>query len=110
MIRALKDKTLSRGLTPAINAWIKEYGTLQSLEVDSRQKRIELEILLHGEPRPIHVTVDRYELVMEEDRCFILSEGIVSSREWIDALARNFLAGRRFEIPRRYAKMLKIVL
>ncbi|ADV46569.1 hypothetical protein [Nitratifractor salsuginis] len=110
MIRRLKDSTLSQGLTLLINSRIKSYGKVLNLKVDSKQKNIELEILLKGEKEPIQVTVNEYEVIEEKGHWYLLAQEIVTSREWINIVAENFLKGQRFEIPEQYAKMLKLVL
>ena len=110
MMRRLKDKTLAQGLTLALNARMKRYGEVLRLQIDSKAKSIDIEILLKGEKEPIHIAVNRYEVIEEEGHWYLQAREIVSSREWINAVAESFLAGQRLEIPERYAKMLKIVV
>jgi hypothetical protein len=110
MIRRLKDKTLAQGLTLVLNARMKRYGEVLRLQIDSKAKSIDIEILLKGEKEPIHVTVNHYEMIEEKGRWYLLAREIVTSREWINAVAESLLAGQRLEIPERYAKMLKVVV
>ena len=110
MIRRLKDKTLSRGLALALNSRIEKYGRILDLRLDSRNKRLELELLLNGETDPLQVRVENYEVREEAGRWYLLAKELKSSREWIDTLAREYLSQRPLEIPERYAKMLKMVI
>ena len=110
MIRKIKDKTLSQGIALAVDAKIKRYGKMLKLELDSKDKSIRMEILLKGEIEPLHVQIRRYEILEEEGRHYLLAEEIHTSREWINVIAQEYLASRRFEIPQQYAKMLKLIV
>jgi hypothetical protein len=108
-ITGLKDRALSKGVELALNSRIKRFGTMLSFQLDSQRKTIELTILLKGEKEPLQVTVERYEIVREGEKYYLLAENILTSREWINTVAESYLAGQRFEIPERYAKMLMLV-
>ncbi|WP_292658139.1 hypothetical protein [Nitratifractor sp.] len=110
MIRNLKDKTLSRGLALALDKRIRQYGRILDLQLDSRNKRLELEILLKGEVEPLRVRIENYEVREEAGHWYLLAKELKSSREWIDILAREYLSQRPIEIPERYAKMLRMVI
>jgi len=110
MIRKLKDRTLSQCVSLAVNTKIKRFGKMLTFTLDSQNKTIELEILLKGEKEPLHLIVHRYEIIEESGRYFLIAERIVTSREWINIVAENYLKGQRFEIPEQYAKMLKMVV
>jgi hypothetical protein len=104
-----RDKALSKGVELAVNSRIRRFGKVLKFQLDSREKTIELEILLKGEHEPLRVTVERYEIVEEGGRYYLLAENIVTSREWINTVAESYLVGQRFEIPERYAKILLLV-
>jgi hypothetical protein len=108
-LSGLRDKALSKGVELAVNSRIRRFGKVLKFQLDSREKTIELEILLKGEHEPLRVSLKRYEIVEEESRYYLLAENIVTSREWINTVAENYLAGQRFEIPERYAKILMLV-
>jgi hypothetical protein len=108
-VAGLKDRALSKGVELAINARLKRFGKMLRFQLDSQKKTIELEVLLKGERDPLRVTVEHYEILREGEKYYLLAERIVTSREWINTVAENYLAGQRFEIPERYAKMLMLV-
>ncbi len=110
MIRSVKDKTLSRAIALAVNTKIRKFGTMLDFKLDSRTKTIELEIMLKGETEPLFVKVQRYEILEENGRYFLLAERIVTSREWINVVAESYLQGQRIEIAPRYARLLQLVV
>lgn len=110
MFKKMKDAALSKGAQVAINSYIKEYGEMLKLDLDSKNKSIEMEVLLEGEVEPLHVKIARYELTQEGDRHFLKIKGVTTSRAWINTLASSYLEDKRFEIPAEYAKMIKMVV
>jgi len=106
MIRKFKDQALSRGLLLLFNTRMKSLGEILELELDSGEKRIEMEILLRGEREPLRIRVERYTIRREDDRYLLDAEEIITSREWINHLAETYLQAKTVEIPERYAKML----
>ena len=50
-----------------------------------------------------------YEIVSEEGRHFILAHDIDMSREWMKALADEYIREKPFEVPAKYMKMLDII-
>ncbi len=110
MLKKMKDAALSKGAKAAINHYIKEYGKMLKLTLDSEHKSIEVEVLLDGEKEPLLVRVERYELTEENGRHFLKIHGIQTSRAWINTVAASYLEGKAFEIPAEYAKMLKVIV
>ncbi len=110
MLKKIKDSALSKGAKIAINNYIKEYGKMLKLNLDSKQKSIELEVMLDGENEPLHVKVNHYKLSQENGCYYLVAEDIVTSRAWINTVATQYLHGQKFEIPKEYAKLLKVVV
>ena len=110
MFKKMKDAALSKGVKVAINGYIKEYGKMLKLNLDSKNKSISLEVLLEGEKEPLTVTVQRYELTEEKGKHLLKIYGIQTSRAWINTMAASYLEGKSFEIPNEYAKMLKVIV
>jgi len=106
----MKDAALSKGAKAAINSYIKEYGKMLKLNLDSKNKSIDLEVLLEGETEPLSVNVQRYELTEENGKHLLKIYGIQTSRSWINTVAGSYLEGKSFEIPAEYAKMLKVIV
>lgn len=110
MLKKIKDVALSKGLKIAINMQIKEYGKMLKFYLDSKQKSIEIEVMLDGEQEPITVHVRHYEIIQEKESHLLKVHGVTTSRAWINTIASSYLEGKSFEIPTEYAKMLKIIV
>jgi hypothetical protein len=110
MIRRLKDRALSHGITLALNTKLQRFGRVLHMEIDTQEKSIEMELALRGEREPIHLRVQRYAIRQEGERFLLVGEGIVTSREWINELIDAHLPEPSVEIPERYAKMLAAIV
>ncbi len=110
MFKKIKDTALSKGIQIAINSQIKEFGKMLKFNLDSKNKTIEIEVMLDGEQEPLMVKVHNYELTEENGKYFIKIHRVTTSRRWINVLAGNYLEGKAFEIPSEYAKMLKVMV
>lgn len=106
----MKDIALAKGLQVAINTYIKEYGKILRLDLNSQDKSIETEMMLDGEKEPLTVIVSRYEIVQKEDRHLLIVHGVEASRSWINSVASSHLEGKSFLIPSKYVTMLKAVV
>ena len=110
MFRGLKDKALAKSVELAINLKIKEYGEMLKLNLDSKNKTIEFEIMLKGEKEPLTVFVNNYEISEENGKYFLYAKDIKTSREWINVVAENYLKGEKIELPEKIAKTLQILI
>jgi len=110
MLKKVKDAALSKGAKIAINNQIKEYGKMLKLNLDSKQKSIETEVMLDGEHGPLSVHVGNYEMTEDNGKHFLKVHGVITSRAWINTIASSYLDGKTFEVPEAYAKMLKVVI
>ncbi len=110
MFKKMKDTTLSKAAKIAINTQIKEYGKMLKLNLDSKQKSIEMEVMLDGEHEPLSVHVRNYEMTEENGKHFLKVHGVTTSRAWINTMASSYLEGKTFEIPAEYAKILKVIV
>ena len=110
MFKGLKDKALSTAIKTAINLKIKEFGEMLRLNLDSQNKKIELELMLLGEKEPLYVEVGSYEISEEDGKHYLIAKDIKTSREWINIVAKNYLENQKFEIPANVAEILKIIV
>jgi len=113
--RDVKNAGLSKLALIYANKEIKEYGEMVNLSIDSKNKNIELEILLKGEKENIFVNVDKYEVIQKNDSCFIKFKNISASREWItvlinNALISNYAPNNMYEIDSTYAKIVDLLI
>jgi hypothetical protein len=81
-----------------------------NLSIDSKTKRIRLEVLLKGESEPVTLNIDEYELTTAAGTNFILIKKASASREWADALLQDFAIGKTIPLPTKYANVVKSLL
>jgi hypothetical protein len=104
--RRVPDAMVERVAREFFNRSYKSVGTLTGLKLDAKNQRAELVFELKGEPEPLHVSIDRYELSEVGGKTFVAIKEFKASREWIDALGRRLLAGRKFELPEAVKALL----
>ena len=110
MFGRMKDAALSKSVKTALNSYMKEYGKMLKLELDSKSKKVMLEVMLEGEKEPLSVEIERYELTEESGKHYLKAYGIHTSRAWINTLAATYLEGKAFEVPKQYVQMLKLII
>ncbi|MBM3833937.1 MAG: hypothetical protein FJ403_11840 [Verrucomicrobia bacterium] len=80
-----------------------------NLYIDSRQKTVQIEVLLKGEKEPITLVVQEYELSSEESGTYLIIKRATASREWLSLLLDEFARGKRILIPDKYVSVTKII-
>ena len=110
VFKETKDKTLSIAVKQAVNYKLKDIGKMLKFNLDSKNKTIELEIMLEGEKDPLNVKVQSYEITQDGDKYFLVAKDITTSRIWINVIAKQYLSGQKIEIPSEYATMLQLVV
>ena len=110
LAHAAKDAGASFVVERAVAHRLQPYGRMLNLSIDSKTKRIRLEVLLKGETQPVTLTIDEYELTTAAGADFILIKKASASREWIDALLQDFAIGKRIPLPAKYGNMVKSLL
>ena len=99
-----KDRMVESVALPMLNnAWLKPFGRATSLKLDSSNKTAEISLELNGEQTPVTIHVKDYELVTEPTGTFVVLKSVTASREWMTALAREYLVGRRLAVPPEHA-------
>jgi hypothetical protein len=102
-----KDLVVQNILQHYFGRYIKR---MLELSVDRENKKVHAVLELHGEEKPISVDA-RYEIVIDDtmDGASIKADMISVSREWIDAIAQEFV-GQEFRIEgKNAARMIKLV-
>lgn len=105
-----KDDALSASVQTLVNSKIKDFGEMLKFNLDSKNKTIELEVILDGEKEPLDVKIDNYEITKEDGKYYISVKNIATSRKWINVVASEYLNSQKFEIPAKYAKILKLIV
>jgi len=109
-LHAGKDTVLSVWTRMAINYLINEYGEMLKLNLDSKNKNIEIEVMFEGEKEPLKVYIQKYAIMQEEKKHFVQIKSIQTSRTWLNTIASFYLEGKNIEIPSVYAKILKVLV
>src|SRR5215831_8533400 len=97
-IGSVKDSGASVALQRWLAREMADYGEVLDFKVNSRARSAELHVRLKGEHEKLTVHVDEYELVAG-DKDYIVVKRARASREWVNAVLRNFVIGKRHEIP-----------
>src|SRR5215210_6810184 len=100
-LRAAKDAALSSAGPWLFNHFqINRLGHMTSFQIDSERQLINMSLDLHGEERPIDLTI-AYQLVEESGDSLIEITRVDSTRQWIATLANEIIPAekRRHVIP-----------
>jgi hypothetical protein len=102
-----KDRMVEAAAVPMLNkAWLKPLGQATSLKLDSTSKSAEITLELKGEQTPVQIHVQEYEVLREPGGTFIVVKAVTTSREWMTAMAREYLVGRKLAVPPEAAGMM----
>lgn len=82
-----------------INQKIEAFGSVTSLQIDSKQRTISAQLALKGETQPIAIKIGAYEVIQENGVAYISFQNFHASKEWIGNVLNEYLAGRRFKVP-----------
>jgi len=107
-LRRQKDSAGSFFVERTVQRAIWDYGRMLNLNIDSRQKTVQCEVLLKGETQPLTLTLEKYEIVTEPAGTFIVIHKAAASREWLTAVLENFVRGKKIPLPESYAKILRM--
>jgi len=105
-----KDWLIEKTAVAMLNqSVLKPYGTLARMKLDTAARSIDAELELKGETQRVRIQVNEYELLEESGRSFFVIKSILTSREWLTALARDFAVGRKFEVPESVRSFLPMI-
>jgi hypothetical protein len=99
MFSAAKDMMTSKAAKAYVNDFIKAYGRVDQLEIDSKRRRIEVTCQLNGEVSPIGITIEKYQVEQQGGKTFLQVLDSSATRPWMQAAMRDHLHGRKFELP-----------
>lgn len=99
MFSAAKDLMTSKAAKSYVNDFIKSYGRVEELSIDSKRRRIDLRCQLNGEVSPIGVTIEKYQLEQRDGKTFLEVIDSSATRPWMQAAMRQHLHGRKIEVP-----------
>jgi len=105
-MRAALERGIAFALREYLRHRIKEYGVVERVVIDAKKRMIHIELLPKGEERPISVTVEGFSVHREGEEYLLSLHRITASREWLERLLQNFVAGRPLPIPAPLGKLL----
>jgi len=105
-----KDHAVSLAVQKAFDHNMKGIGKMLEFRLDSQKKTIHFTVMLEGEHEPLEVTVERYTILNEGTKSFILIDAIKTSRKWIDVLSSQYLVGKKMELPQEYANIIAMIV
>lgn len=103
---ALKDRAIVAAARSQLQRHLDGFGEITRLELDTRAKNLEAEVMLKGEVSPVSIRVGRYEIVRRNGEAFVVVHDVSASRPWIGAAIERHVAGREFRLPSTAAAAL----
>ena len=97
--KGLDRLTGSASTTFAINLLIGEYGKMIELRIDNKNQKVIASVVLKGESSPIEVRIDKYEIIKKDSSASVLVKDASSDKAWVDAVLKNFVIGKSFDVP-----------
>src|SRR6185369_4557849 len=89
-IGSVKDSGASAAIQRWLSRELADYGEVLDFKINSRERSAELHVLLKGEREKLTIQIDAYELI-SEDKDYIVVKRARASREWLNAVLRNFV-------------------
>jgi len=95
-----KDKSVSKLLLASARQYLKEFGEVLDLALDSAARSIALEVLPVGETDSIRVSLSGYGLTTDsQGRGWLTFEELATSREWLTMVAVRVLPEKKLRLP-----------
>lgn len=93
-----------------LNRQYKRYGTMTQLRIDNVAKTVDVELMLQGEKEPISIHIGQYQLSASGESPTLTIGQITISRQWMEAIAADYLRGKPLPLDPHMAKWLGIIL
>lgn len=111
LFSAAKDQMVQMAIRKVLDQpRFQRYGRLASLTLNTKEKRIEARVQLQGEAGMVDARVGAYEVIQVAGRWFVVLRQVSVSREWMQALATDFIEGRQLPLPPETAKLMAQLL
>ena len=99
MFNTFKDSLASSAAKSLLAGRIERYGRLTELRIRSREKTIQVEILLVGEVEELKIEVERYRVTGVAGAHVVVIERLRASRQWVQLVLEDFVVGKPIPIP-----------
>jgi hypothetical protein len=104
-----KDAAVGFSAKVALNGKLRGIGEVTELSIDTKNKRIRLQLELVGETAPIEINITRYQLRSSEHGARLTIEEATASRPWLDTTLQQFVVGETFPVPQKVEALLKLL-
>lgn len=95
-----KDKSLSKLLLSAAKPFLKEFGEVVNVTINSSARTLKIEVLPLGEHEAIWVELTGYALATDETgRGWLTFDQLSTSRQWLTRVAEKALPEHRLKLP-----------
>lgn len=95
-----KDKSISKLLLASVRQYLKDFGEVRDLVLDTAARTITFEVLPTGEAEPITLVLSGYGLTTDEQgRGWFTFETCSFSREWLTQLVGWALPKKKVRLP-----------
>ncbi len=95
-----KDKSLSKLLLSSARQYLRDFGEVLDVVLDTTARSLCVDLLPVGERESIRVELTGYGLVTDGDgRGWLTYEGLSVSRPWLALVAAKVLPDRRVRLP-----------
>jgi hypothetical protein len=95
-----KDKSLSKLLLASARQYLKAFGEVRDLALDTAARSIAVEVLPVGETEPIRVSLSGYGLLTDATgRGWLTFDQLTTSREWLTMVAERALPEKKLPLP-----------
>ena len=82
-----------------LNRKIRDYGRMNKLEIDTKDRVISIIADLKGEASAIEVIIEGYEISYAGSNGFLQAKAASASREWVSVLLQHLLVENKLQIP-----------
>lgn len=102
-IHSAGSRLKAYGASAAIRFWCKhklaKIGVMTKLIINPESKVIHLELDLKGDPAPLTVDIEGYQLLEQDGKTLMALGNINTSRTWINVVLDTYVKKREFPVP-----------
>lgn len=106
-MQSAKDNTNSAVFKAAMNTFIRKYGQVLELKIDSKDKAFIFEIMLKGEASPIRIEIRKYEFINRDGTNYVKLHEVFANRYWMDTVMELALLEQEFPLPKEFDKPIQ---
>lgn len=90
-----------------LNHVASDYGTVEEVKIDKKDKTARLRVMLRGETQSVTFKVGHYALeAVENGETAIRLKNVSCDREWMGVLLGKFVENKSFPLPRKQKDLL----